>query len=827
MAHSKQKKRGKKSIGDILRKRRQSGGKDTTNIMVGKELVLLDDENASQISLRDRVIFTTNYAPSEGFTINNTRVPLEKCKKIFKETFGGDKKLTIDHPYLPCSNSDSGVASGVIMNGLKFRFKTIAEEISALKDLPNAFLITKISHLESLRELINASSVSKKCYDYVNNSQSDKVAITLQGAEWESTLRAFAAVYLIAKDNETSRDMSNTGISMDRGTAASIINTLRKHPVEQEVLKKFSDTWDDTEGNTAIDMDAMIECLKRIKEGPGGAAVRNKTISQIFQDIKELINRHAQAVDKIKKIEEGREKTKEEWQSKGSGEVPKETDAAYTDEIKSKTLESKEIHAELKKYIDLLKDIVDNVSESLKTKLIEEMQKAVIARVERDKSDDFTRAYNVYRAYRYAYSQLVDSYPFVTDNDGTETVYYVPNSIAQASGTIRQSVYDFDGFLRSIDISVSNTIPGGYDDFIKEMRASCDQKIPEWLNININTADTDDREDIKSISTKIIGSTKIIEQWTALSDEEKKIPKHNAVKGGGSGNTVSSALGASSEQAKRTDKVTKEIDGIISLIRTQESAAIAGLDQLRQLTAVSLSTGGTEEEKLTSAKNLLTGMIDSANIENSPAILASYMIGEINRIAGRLNLTLPNKSEADAAGIKVLQAATDADGLAKGFKPLLNGNDSDAIINAINTLRTALTKVVDATANANKAAGGLLNDIDTSYAKIRVEMLGPTGVAEPVKPDGASAAAAAAEKEAAEAAAAAAVAAAAAEKEAAEAAAAVAAEKKAEEKKTVEKKAKAVSPLKALKARDQGLLHPGILQKQGKDEQFVSFFVEG
>jgi hypothetical protein len=260
-----------KGVGEILRKKRlHSGGAfaDTTSIMVGKELVLIEDQSVSQNSLYDRVLFTKNYVPYTGITINGkTVIDIDTCKKIFRQTFGGEKPMSLDFPYLPCSNKDNGVASAVITRGLRNRFGTLSQEIILLESTQKdtAVLRTKLGQLGELRELINAVNVSPRCHDYVNNTSSDKVAEILQDAEWDAMVRAFAVVYLIAKGKGTTR---LEGVNLiDRETAISIVEDLSAKPISLENLEKFSDEFRKSGGNP----NNIVELVKVLNKDTPGA----------------------------------------------------------------------------------------------------------------------------------------------------------------------------------------------------------------------------------------------------------------------------------------------------------------------------------------------------------------------------------------------------------------------------------------------------------------------------------------------------------------------------------------------------------------------------
>jgi len=241
--------------------------------MVAKELVLLEDANVSQNSLYDRIQFTNNYVPKDGFNVNNIKHSVEDCKKIFKITFGGEVALNIDYPYLPCSNTDNGVASGIISQGLRHRFTTLAQEIILLESTQKdtAALRTKLGQLDALRELINAIAVSPKCYDYVNQTDSSKVAENLENAEWEAMLRTFATIYLIAKDKAA---IAGAPGSLGKKDAVTMIDTISSQEISEVQLLKYYDAWTaKSENNDKINIRELLDYLKGVPQ----AALREAT----------------------------------------------------------------------------------------------------------------------------------------------------------------------------------------------------------------------------------------------------------------------------------------------------------------------------------------------------------------------------------------------------------------------------------------------------------------------------------------------------------------------------------------------------------------------
>ena len=270
--------KGKKPIGDLLRKRRlaqAAGGRyaDTSSIMVAKELVLLEDANVSQNSLYDRIQFTNNYVPKDGFKVNNIKHSVEDCKKIFKITFGGEVALNIDYPYLPCSNADNGVASGIVSQGLRHRFTTLAQEIILLESTQKdtAALRTKLGQLDALRELINAIAVSPKCYDYVNQTDSSKVAENLENAQWEAMLRTFATIYLIAKDKAA---IAGAPGSLGKQDAVTMIDTVSSQQITEDQLRKYYDAWTAKSENKDTAKGNIKELLDYLNGVPQAALVK-------------------------------------------------------------------------------------------------------------------------------------------------------------------------------------------------------------------------------------------------------------------------------------------------------------------------------------------------------------------------------------------------------------------------------------------------------------------------------------------------------------------------------------------------------------------------
>jgi DNA repair exonuclease SbcCD ATPase subunit len=241
--------------------------------MVAKELVLLEDANVSQNSLYDRIQFTNNYVPKDGFKVNNIKHSVEDCKKIFKITFGGEVALNIDYPYLPCSNADNGVASGIVSQGLRHRFTTLAQEIILLESTQKdtAALRTKLGQLDALRELINAIAVSPKCYDYVNQTDSSKVAENLENAQWEAMLRTFATIYLIAKDKAA---IAGAPGSLGKQDAVTMIDTVSSQQITEDQLRKYYDAWTAKSENKDTAKGNIKELLDYLNGVPQAALVK-------------------------------------------------------------------------------------------------------------------------------------------------------------------------------------------------------------------------------------------------------------------------------------------------------------------------------------------------------------------------------------------------------------------------------------------------------------------------------------------------------------------------------------------------------------------------
>ena len=192
----------KHGVARVLQNRRkaQAGGAYPPTITIGKERVLVDDMTISPNSVKDRVLLSKEYVPLGSLNTSAGPADYNECKEVFLETFGGDIKLSIEHPKLP----EDDRKRAIILAGLTTRYKTFSDQL-VLEGTVNKDKVSyraDIGEINELRNLINTSYTNSLRYDYTSKTDSSADQEDDGEDQTDSILRSFILLYLTSIDKD-------------------------------------------------------------------------------------------------------------------------------------------------------------------------------------------------------------------------------------------------------------------------------------------------------------------------------------------------------------------------------------------------------------------------------------------------------------------------------------------------------------------------------------------------------------------------------------------------------------------------------------------------